>query len=124
MKNYLYTVVVVCSLCLLSSCGTMFTGTSDIIHITSSPAGADVRINGIIYCQTPCPVTVDRAFGQKILSVSKEGYNMYSTPILRKFNTVAYLDILTFFGVFVDAYTGSLIKFDPKQYNIILQKPQ
>lgn len=106
----------------LSSCATIFTGTSDSITFNSKPEGAKVFEAGIEKCTTPCTYKVSRSLSQKNIELKKDGYENKVFTLDSKFNAVS---ILNFFGVLgwgIDAATGSLKKYDTKAYNIELDQ--
>jgi Caspase domain len=87
---------------LLNSCATMFFGTSQKVSLTSTPAGADVYINGVASNkQTPCEVSIKRKVkptehngkNQYNYVLKKNGYQDYLVTDNAKFNYVSLLNI-------------------------------
>lgn len=105
----------------LTSCATVFTGTSDRITFNSTPEGAKVLDRGIEKCTTPCSQKFSRSLNEKTIEIKKEGYQSKMIELDTKFNAVSVLNFfnLLFWGV--DAATGSIKKYDTKVYNVELE---
>jgi hypothetical protein len=54
------------------------------IAITSEPAGAIVRVNGVVIGATPTTITVRRKNAAEILTFEKEGYQRLERPLNRR----------------------------------------
>lgn len=106
----------------LTSCATIFTGTSDAITFNSTPEGAKVFEAGIEKCTTPCTYKVNRSLSQKTVEVRKDGYDNKVVGLDSKFNAVSILNLFGILGWGIDAATGSLKKYDTKVYEIKLDE--
>lgn len=106
----------------LTSCATIFTGTSDAITFNSSPEGAKVYEAGVEKCTTPCTYKVSRSLSQKTVELRKEGYENKVVGLDSKFNSVSILNLFGLLGWGIDAATGSLKKYDTKVYEIKLDE--
>ena len=106
----------------LTSCATIFTGTSDVITFNSSPEGAKVYEAGVEKCTTPCTYKVSRSLSQKTVELRKEGYENKVVGLDSKFNSVSILNLFGLLGWGIDAATGSLKKYDTKVYEIKLDE--
>ncbi|MDO5615125.1 MAG: PEGA domain-containing protein [Cruoricaptor ignavus] len=106
----------------LTSCATIFTGTSDAITFNSSPEGAKVYEAGIEKCTTPCTFKVNRSLSQKTVEIRKDGYENKVIGLDSKFNGVSILNLFGLLGWGIDAATGSLKKYDTKVYQIKLEE--
>lgn len=106
----------------LTSCATIFTGTSDAITFNSTPEGAKVYEAGIEKCTTPCTYKVSRSLSQKTVELRKEGYENKVVGLDSKFNGVSILNLFGLLGWGIDAATGSLKKYDTKVYEIKLDQ--
>ena len=113
----------------LNSCATMFFGTSQKVNISSTPAGADVYINGVAANkQTPCEVSIKRKVkptehngkNQYNYVLKKEGYEDYLLTDNAKFNYASLLD-LYWLGLpyIIDGPDGAIWKY-AKIQNVIL----
>lgn len=126
MKKTLYTtkllVLLVTCTFLLSSCATLFTGTTQKISITSEPSGADVVINGVNKGQTPVSVDIKKELSGQPIELKKDGYTVSQFSPTTTFNTTSILNIFFPLGFVVDALTGSLMKYNPTSYQIKLEK--
>src|SRR6218665_2985172 len=96
----------------LTSCATIFTGTTDKIEFKSTPAGALVYDRGIEKCTTPCSIAVNRSLSDKSITIKKDGYQDKTIELDRKFNAISILNFFGLIGWGVDAATGSLMKYD------------
>lgn len=125
MRKTLYLAMACLSLVMFSSCATLFTGTKDVIYFNSNPQGAKVFIDGIEVCRaTPCQVSVKRTLGTKLAEIKLDDYQAKIVKLDKEFNAVTLLNILLggLIGLGVDCATGSLMKYDPKFYNIEIEE--
>ncbi|WP_027378525.1 PEGA domain-containing protein [Chryseobacterium daeguense] len=106
-----------------TSCATIITGTKDKISFTSSPEGAKVFHKGIEKCTTPCTAEIPRSLSKQTVTFEKEGFASKEVKLTKKFNPVTLPNILLggVIGVGIDAATGSLTKYSPKEYKVELQ---
>jgi hypothetical protein len=106
-----------------TSCATIITGTKDKISFTSNPEGAKVFHKGIEKCTTPCTAEIPRSLSKQMVTFEKEGYNNKEVKLVKKFNPVTLVNILIggAIGAGIDAATGSLTKYSPKEYKVELQ---
>lgn len=102
----------------LTSCATIFTGTRDMIRFNSQPQGAEVRIDGLKVCNTPCSALVKRSLKQETVDFKLDGYETKTIGLEQKFNAVSVLNLLSLLNWAIDAATGSVIKYDRKSYDI------
>ena len=74
MKIFRFSAALIIGALSLTSCATIFTGTSDAITFNSTPEGAKVFEAGIEKCTTPCTYKVSRSLSQKNIEMKKDGY--------------------------------------------------
>lgn len=122
MKIFTFSSVLLIGALSLTSCATIFTGTSDPITFNSNPEGAKVFEAGIEKCTTPCTYKVSRSLSQKTVEVRKDGYENKVVGLDSKFNGVSILNLFGILGWGIDAATGSLKKYDTKVYEIKLDE--
>jgi len=117
--------IIIFTVFLLNSCATMFYGTSQKVCLTSTPAGADVYINGLATNkQTPCEVSIKRKVkptehngkNQYNYVLKKNGYQDYLVTDNAKFNYVSLLDIY-WLGLpyILDGPDGAIWKYEKTQ---------
>ena len=106
-----------------TSCATIFTGTKDKISFNSTPEGAKVFHKGIEKCTTPCTTEIHRSLAKQTVTFEKEGLANKEVKLTKTFNPVTLINIILggAIGVGVDAATGSLTKYSPKQYTVELE---
>ena len=104
----------------LSGCGTLFTGTSEMINIASEPEKAKVYVNGVHMGTTPLQVSLKRDQDHMIM-VKKEGYEDASATLVRKFNPVAILNLISILCWVVDAVTGGIWKFERNALTVTME---
>ena len=105
---------------LLSSCATIFTGTSDTLVINSQPEGARVLINGIEQGRTPATISVKRKLGETIVDLRLDGYENRTFVLGQEFNGVSVINLLCVLCWGIDAATGAMKKYNPKGYEMTL----
>lgn len=107
----------------LTSCATLFTGTTDNITIDSEPEGARILIEGIDYGTTPATVSVKRpGLGDKQVVLQLDGYEDRVFTLQKEFNAVSILNFGGFVGWVVDFATGAVTKYSPRHYSMELRR--
>ena len=118
--------ILVLAICLLtlviSSCASIFSGSSDKVTITSEPSNALVAINGYPYGRTPLTVELDKGDSYRV-EVSDEGYEPGYAFLSNKLGAGwIVLDVLTgLIPLIVDAVTGSWNSISPDSVHIVLE---
>jgi hypothetical protein len=106
----------------LNACATLFTGTKDTINFNSNPAGATVLIDGIEVGKTPITVPVKRSLSGKTVILRMAGYQDRTFELSQEFNVVSVLNLASIVGWGIDAATGSIMKYDRKDYQMDLER--
>lgn len=117
-----FTVVAVSATLMFSSCATIFTGTRQNVQINTSPPAADIEVDGIKVGVTPMAVSLKKGFTGQTVSLKLEGYETKMFQPTTDFNAVAVLNFIGLIGWGVDAATGAMMKYNPKVYEIQLDK--
>lgn len=108
----------------LASCATVFSDSSDIIHFTSEPAGADVFVNGKKIGQTPISEKFDRdTFAKSNVQVKLSGYEEQRFILQKQLNKISLINFTFWPSWATDALSGSMIQYNPNSYHIFL-KPE
>lgn len=105
----------------LSGCGTLFTGTEDVITFESRPPGARILVNGVEKGTTPLTIPVGRSLNETEITVLLRGYETRRFLLEKEFNRIS---ILNFFNVLfwgIDAVTGAIYTYRPTYYEIRLE---
>ena len=102
----------------LTACGTIIQGSRQSIAVSSSPAGALVKINGEIKGETP--MTLDLKRKQAVtVTIEMDGYQPVTTTLQRKNGVWLWGNIaLVFTGggllsLIVDSVTGAIYVLEP-----------
>lgn len=117
MKKMYLIPVLSCTL-LLSSCATIVCGSKQTISVVSSPAKADVIVDGTFEARTPANVTLERK-KTHTLTIRLQGYKDYEVKLERKFNAW-YIGNVVFggiIGLILDPITGAMYKLTPDKIN-------
>ncbi|NML56645.1 PEGA domain-containing protein [Chryseobacterium cheonjiense] len=124
MKNKLSVALLAGIALSATSCASILTGTKDRITFNSTPEGAKVFHKGIEKCTTPCTAEIPRSLSKQMVTFEKEGFNNKEIKLTKTFNPVSLVNILLggAIGVGIDAATGSLTKYSPKEYNVELEQ--
>jgi hypothetical protein len=123
MKKLISCVVLFSLLFVLSSCATLFKGTSEEVRFGSEPQKAEVWINGTKMGETPLTLKLESKKTYDI-EFKKEGFK----PVIRRIiNHVGagwiVLDVLAgLVPVIVDAATGAWYSLDQKNVDAVLEK--
>ncbi len=106
----------------LTNCATIFTGSKDTIRFDTTPQSAEVFIDGLKVCETPCTSQVKRSLSDKFFELKLDGYETRVITFDRAFNAVSIINLGFLLGWGIDAATGALMKYDRKGYDIELEK--
>lgn len=112
----IFTVMVISA----SGCGTMFSGTSELVTISSEPVKGKVYVDGVYIGSTPATASLKKD-QDHIIIVKSDGYEDASATLTRKFNAVAILNTIGILCWIVDAVTGGLWKFDRNLISVELE---
>lgn len=108
----------------LTSCASLFTGTSDNITINSEPEGATILVEGIDYGSTPATISVKRpGLSDKQITLQLDGYEDRVFTLQKEFNVVSIINLGNILAWGIDIGTGAVMKYNPRNYNMEL-KPE
>lgn len=113
--------LVVALLC-FTSCATVFTGTKSTIQINSVPSGAKIQVNGIDKGTTPAAVKFKKGSEAPVVTLKLENYETRTFQPETSFNGLSILNLSNIVGWGIDALSGAMWKYDPKFYEIQLEK--
>lgn len=107
-------------LCVLSGCATVFTGSKQTVIITSVPSEADVQVDGIDRGVTPLSLKLKKGFDGQTVTLKKEGYEprIFVPEVI--FNPISIINLGNLLGWAIDAASGAIMQYDPKNYEIKL----
>ena len=110
---------------LISSCATLFKGTTEEVNFNSDPQRAEVWVNGIKMGETPVALKLECKKTYTI-EFKKEGFEPRTYTITNHVGAGwIILDVLAgLVGVIVDAATGAWYSLDQKNVNAVLKKQQ
>ena len=110
---------------LISSCATLFKGTTEEVNFNSDPQRAEVWVNGIKMGETPVALKLESKKTYAI-EFKKEGFEPRTYTITNHVGAGwVILDVLAgLVGVIVDAATGAWYSLDQKNINAVLKKQQ
>lgn len=109
----------------LSSCATLFKGTTEEVSVNSDPQRAQIFINGNLMGETPITLKLESK-KTYLIEFKKEGYKTKTYNITNHVGAGwIILDVLAgLIPVVVDAATGAWYHLDQKNVNMILEKQQ
>jgi len=124
----LFAGIVACSM-MITSCATIFCGSTQTVRVKSDPPGASVFINGqAMNRTTPCTVEVTRRTKKSednnarelVIDLKKEGYNDAQISDYSGINGLVVIDFFPYiFPGIIDIATGSNLRYKRK-YNLSL----
>ena len=105
-----------------TGCATLFSGSTDEVHLSSEPSGAKVFINGHERGTTPITLALRKNKDYNIEFV-KEGYRKKTWYLSHSIGAGwIILDVLLgLVGIIVDAATGNWYGLDEDSYRAILE---
>ncbi|MBW4891114.1 PEGA domain-containing protein [Mucilaginibacter sp. HMF5004] len=103
-----------------TSCASIIKGTTQTIHVTSEPPGADIEINGVPHGKTPTDVVIKKSIKGEPIVLKKAGYEdkVFTPPVV--FDQIAILNLFGLVGWGVDYFTGAIMQYAPTSYSIPL----
>lgn len=108
---------------MLTSCGTIISGSKQSVRFASNPNQATIFVNGQEIGKTPMETKLARKENHQV-SIQLEGYLPYEIKLEKKFNEW-YIGNVFFGGIIglvIDPITGALYKLTPKEVNAQLKK--
>ena len=115
------TVLILSFTFLFSGCATFFSGSSEVITISSNPPGASVIIDGKERGKTPYAFGHRRKLKQTTIELQIDGYESQSFLLGKRFNGASGLNAMCFFCWIIDISTGAIIRYGPADYHVMLQ---
>lgn len=114
--GYIISLLVLCS-----GCATIISGSTQQIAFDSNPDKADVYVNEMKTCTTPCVTILQRSKLPPIVKIKKEGYEDAIVPLMSRFNYWTLANVFWGYtsttGFAVDLMnTGSTVEYDPNRY--------
>lgn len=118
---------------LLQSCATVFSGTSQTIHIKSVETTTNQLLDGVNCIVTdgsggnqtvignPGSVIVSRSNCNVQVTCKKEGYRQLNTAVGDSFNATSLVNVLFWPGFLVDVATGAYKKY-PSHYVVSMER--
>jgi hypothetical protein len=121
MKKILFFAVASMS---LTSCATIFSGTSEKISFTSEPAGAKVFYKGLEKCTTPCVTQFNKSLSSVDVEYRHPNFPSKSVNLPREFNATTILNVLVggIIGIGIDAATGSMMNYTDNSFFVDFNK--
>lgn len=107
----------------IAGCATIMKGSSQNVKISSSPEGAQIKINGIPIGTSPMIVKLSTENEYQV-SLELDNYLPYSIKITKSVSGWAWGNIFLggIIGLIVDISTGAIYKLDKEQINAELKK--
>lgn len=123
--RYLPVIAIVIISFFVSSCATIFKGSSAEVRVNSSPSGADVYINEMDRGQTPLSLNLARN-DNYVLHFKKDGYEDVRVEVRKKFDgattIIGNLFSWWLLGVVVDVASGAAYSLTPADVNGNMEK--
>jgi len=134
MKNNILRLISSISIILsVTSCGTVFSGTTQPIHIKAIDVANNADLEGArcvvlagdsasyTVATNPGIVTVKRGAGDLQVTCKKEGYKQSTVLVGDSFNVVTLVNVIFWPGALVDLATGAYKKY-PSHYLVHMEK--
>lgn len=103
----------------LTGCSTIFGDNNRVVHIDSTPKGANLSVNSIEMDEkTPTETTITNMWSPTVIKAQKLGCSSKTVTVYPEFQTVGILNILFPPAFIVDAVTGNMMKVPNNQRNI------
>lgn len=93
-------------------CATLINGNRQNVSFNSVPIGATVKTGSGDTCLTPCIMNLRRSMSETVL-IEKEGYEVSTAILTKKFSPWILLNLWFFPGFIVDLATKDYYDLDP-----------
>jgi hypothetical protein len=103
----------------LSSCSSIFNGSTQKLRVHSDPEDAEIMLNGSFAGRTPTEVTIKRGKNY-FLEIKKEGYVTSRVTTDKSLEPLFLLNIFIWPGFLIDLATGSAWTVDPELIHVTL----
>ncbi|HJD59459.1 MAG TPA: hypothetical protein LFW20_02120 [Rickettsia endosymbiont of Omalisus fontisbellaquei] len=125
-------VTILMSTIILSGCATIFSGTTQDIHVKVIDNKNNTALENVVCTVTdgtggnyvlpnnPGIVKVRRTSGAVLIDCKKEGYKQLNIAVGDNFNSVTLINVLFWPGFIVDALSGSYKKY-PSHYLVAME---
>lgn len=104
--------IAVFGLVFLTSCATLLSGLNKDIYVDTTPDVSNVFVNGEECGTSRSKVPVRRTSKECVITVKKDGYRSESVELHKKFNKVAWLNLIGGVGFLVDWASGAIVTYD------------
>ena len=110
---------------LTSGCATITRGTTEVLVVETTPAGADVELSNGMRCKTPCSLEMKRK-SNVVVDISKEGYESVRVNVLSQISGAGAAGMAGnvilggVIGAGVDAATGATKQLKPNPVQVTL----
>lgn len=112
------------SFCLLSGCGTLFSGTQQTVTVNTNVSEAKVYVNGMPYCTTPCTVSLKRASNNTFITLKKKGYVDATAPLTSEINPISIINLSSLYSWTTDFLSGGVWRYSPDAVYIEMEKKE
>jgi hypothetical protein len=105
-------------------CATIIHGSKQVVPVSSNPTGAQVTVNGQLYYNTPCELTLERD-KPAIVTLTLEGYQTEQIKLEKGFSIwffVGFVPGLVIPGPVTDLVTGSAYELTPESVTVNFKK--
>jgi hypothetical protein len=116
------TLIILLVTILLSSCATIFNGTTQAVPVSSSPSGAEIYVNNIFRGITPEVLILNRNEPTHIINVALAEYQPHQYTLTRTISplVVGNLFIGGIPGLLIDFISGGAYDLSPVEINAML----
>lgn len=118
MKKYLISAYIL----LLSSCGTLFSGTQQAVTINTNVPEAKVYVNGMPSCTTPCAVNLKRTSNNVFVILKKDGCIDVTAPLTSEINPISIINLSNPYSWTTDYLTGGVWRYSPDSVYLEMEK--
>jgi outer membrane protein assembly factor BamE (lipoprotein component of BamABCDE complex) len=125
MRRFSLSCVTLLALVAASGCATITRGTTEVLVINTTPAGASVQLSSGNSCTTPCSVELKRKRDYHV-KITKDGYEPIDTDVLSQISGAGAAGMAGnvliggLIGVGVDAATGATKSLKPNPVVVTL----
>lgn len=124
MKKIALLTASVATVAMFTGCAGMFSGETQMLTVKSSPAGANVTINGMPIGQTPLTAPIAKK-KDILITLTKDGYKEVTAPLNTAFDPMALVGLFSYgTPITTDIQKGTAYQISPNYYQFELQKQE
>lgn len=126
MRHIQLPILLIATTFLIQGCATITRGTTEVLIVETTPAGADVQVSNGLHCKSPCSLELKRK-NPVVLDITKAGYEDVKVNVLSEVagagaaGMAGNVVLGGIIGAGVDAASGAMNKLTPNPVKVTME---